>query len=207
MKLHPNDLQDNGYLLLDELQHQELIPFVKKYIRKNTVFSWVYYLSTLALFVIGIVLVLRGYNNEGYKLMDKLSKFTLGFALALLLLPLHEYIHVLAYKYVGAVNTSYDSNIKKFYFMAIADRFVANRQEFKIVALAPFIVISLGLLLSVFLVNDNWQIILLGVIFAHTSMCSGDFALLSYFQFHKDKEVCTYDLKEEKVSYFYYKSS
>jgi len=205
MNLHPNDLKDNGYLLLDELQHQELIPFVKKYIRKNTFFSWMYYMATLIFFVIGILLVLRGYNNEGYKFMDNFSKFTLGFALALLLLPLHEYLHVLAYKFVGAINTSYDSNIKKLYFMAIADQFVANRKEFRIVALAPFFVITTAVLLSTIFVNSNLQIILIGVLFAHTSMCSGDFALLSYFQFHKDKEVCTYDLKEEKVSYFYYK--
>jgi len=59
-------------------------------------------------------------------------------AIAFALIPSHEYIHVLAYKSKGAKNTSCDANLKKFYFMAIAYRFVANKKEFQIVALAPF---------------------------------------------------------------------
>ena len=34
-------------------------------------------------------------------------------------------------------------------------------------------------------------------------MCSGDFGLLSYFEFNKDKQVVTYDDIENKISYFY----
>lgn len=204
MNLHPDQLKALGYQLLDELEHKELVPFVKKYIRKNTVFAWLYYIATFGLLAISIGLIVKGFLSENFKLMDLISKFSLGFALALLLLPLHEYLHALAYKFVGATTTSYDANLKKFYFMAIADKFVANRKEFNIVALAPFVVISSGLMITLLFVGFNWQITILGVLFAHTSMCSGDFALLSYFQFHRDKQVVTYDLKHEKVSYFYF---
>ncbi|MBK9716025.1 MAG: hypothetical protein IPO85_00595 [Saprospiraceae bacterium] len=45
------------------------------------------------------------------------------------------------------------------------------------------------------------------VLLAHTAMCSGDFGLLSFFDFHKDKEPVTYDDVENKISYFYGKIS
>lgn len=34
-------------------------------------------------------------------------------------------------------------------------------------------------------------------------MCSGDFGLLSYFEYHKNKHVVTYDDVENQISYFY----
>lgn len=44
---------------------------------------------------------------------------------------------------------------------------------------------------------------LTGALLAHTAMCSGDFALLSYFDCQVDKQVVTYDDREKKISYFY----
>ncbi|MBK7234060.1 MAG: DUF3267 domain-containing protein [Saprospiraceae bacterium] len=125
----------------------------------------------------------------------------------MLLIPLHEYIHVLAYKSQGATNTSYDVNLKKFYFMALADKFVANKREFKIAALAPFIVITTTLIILLFLANTNLKLTISAVLFAHTAMCSGDFGLLSYFEFNKEKQIVTYDDVENKISYFYGKTS
>jgi hypothetical protein len=43
----------------------------------------------------------------------------------------------------------------------------------------------------------------LSIYLTHTAFCSGDFGLLSYFDFNKDKEVVTYDDRAGKVSYFY----
>jgi len=37
-------------------------------------------------------------------------------------------------------------------------------------------------------------------------MCAGDFGILSYFEFNKEKQVVTYDDVENNVSYFYGKS-
>lgn len=45
----------------------------------------------------------------------------------------------------------------------------------------------------------------MGVLLAHTAMCSGDFGLLSYFEFNKEKNVVSYDDVENKISYFYAK--
>lgn len=87
--------------------------------------------------------------------------------------------------------------------MALSDKFVANKREFEIVALSPFVVITSILIILVFVVNFTWVLTILAVLFAHASMCSGDFGLLSFFEFHKEKEVVTYDDVENKISYFY----
>jgi hypothetical protein len=124
-------------------------------------------------------------------------------ALAITLLPLHEYIHVLAYKFLGANNTSYAANLKKFYFMALADKFVASKKEFEFVALAPFVVISSLLIVMLFVVRSEWTLTIASMLLAHTAMCSGDFGLLSYLQFNKKRQVVSYDDIENKLSYFY----
>jgi len=43
----------------------------------------------------------------------------------------------------------------------------------------------------------------MATLLAHTAMCSGDFGLLSYFDYHRDKDIVTYDEVESNISYFY----
>lgn len=203
MKIKPDELSENGYVLLDKLGHKELVPFIRTYLKKRTKYSVFYYLSNLIVVGLAGYFFVADYDLPGYNLGDRFTHFSYGLAIAFLLLPLHEYIHVLAYKSQGATNTSYDANLKKFYFMALADKFVANKKEFEIVALAPFTIITTVLTVLLFLVNPDWTLTIIGALLTHTAMCSGDFGLLSFFEFHKDKETVTYDDVENKISYFY----
>ncbi len=203
MKIKPDELIENGYVLIDKLGHNELVPFIRIYMKKRTKYSVFYYLSNFIVFGLVGYLFVQGNNSPNYIFGDRFTHFSYGLAIAFALLPLHEYIHVLAYKSQGAINTSYDANLKKFYFMALADKFVANKKEFEIVALAPFVIITSLLTVLFFIVNTNWTMTISSVLFAHTAMCSGDFGLLSYFEFNRKKQVVTYDDIENKISYFY----
>ena len=127
----------------------------------------------------------------------------MGLLLTFALVPFHELIHGTAYKLLGAKKTSYDVHLKKFYFLAIADKFVTNKREFKIIALAPFLIISLTLLIVSVFMEEPWKVTIFTTLLIHSIACSGDFALLSYFEFNKEKEVVTYDDKENNVSLFY----
>jgi hypothetical protein len=207
MKIRPEELTENGYVLLDKLEHNDLVPFIRLYMKKWTKYAVFYYLCNLILFGVVVYLIVQGYNLPNYSFGDRFTHLSYGFALAFALIPLHEYIHVLAYKSQGATTTSYDVNLKKFFFMALADKFVANKNEFEIVALAPFITISTTLLLVLFSVNATWQLMLSGGLLAHTAMCSGDFGLLSYMEWNKDKQPVTFDDVAHKISYFYGKTS
>lgn len=203
MKIKPEELTGKGYVLIDQLQHKELVPFVRTYLKKPTKYSLFYYLSNLFIFGLSGYLLLKGFPNPDFQFWNGFNHFCYGFAIAFLLVPIHEYIHVVAYQLKGAANTSYDANLKKFYFMALADKFVANKKEFEMVALAPFVVITGVLCLLFFIVKADWQLTIAGTLLAHTAMCSGDFGLLSYFDFHKTKQVVTYDDIDNKVTYFY----
>jgi hypothetical protein len=203
IKIRPEELTEDDYVLLDKLEHNELIPFVKKYLNKKTYTSIFYYGINLILFFIAVVIFIFDFQKPDFVLLTWIYHYFIGFSIAFLLVPLHEYIHGLAYKSQGAENTSYDANIKKFYFMALADKFAANRKSFTVVALAPFVVISSLLLSSLFFINHTWSLTIWGILLCHTAMCSGDFGILSYFEIHKDKEIITYDDVENKISYFY----
>ncbi len=203
MIIKPEELKQNGYELFDKLDHKELIPFVKKYLNKWTLTSVLYYSLNIGLFIIALLLFIDNFKHGHLKIFDWLFWYFIGFTISFLLIPLHEYIHVVAYRSQGARNTSYDANLKKFYFMALADRFVTSRKEFKIIALAPFTVISIILILIIPFSGYNFTLTILGILLSHTAMCSGDFGLLSYFEIYKSKEIVTYDEVDNKISYFF----
>ncbi|MEJ0081713.1 MAG: DUF3267 domain-containing protein [Puia sp.] len=203
MKLTPEELEENGYVLLDEMNHSEIVPFVKKFLRKRTWFSSFYYLSVIVSFSVLLFFCIKIYHSGIYTFDKILIQIVFGFLLTLALVPFHELIHALAYKLEGAKRTSFDANFKRFYFLAIADQFVASKREFKIVALAPFLVISMALLIVSFFSGEGWKVTMATTLTIHSLACSGDFALLSYFEFNRKKEVVSYDDKENKVSFFF----
>jgi hypothetical protein len=203
MKLKPEELEANGFVLLDSLEHRDIVPFIQTYLKKNTLFTYVYYLSNLLAVLLLILYAYLNYSSNNLSVSDIITKLSIGIVAAFLLIPVHEYIHALAYKSQGAPNTSYDANLRKFYFMAMADNFVANRKEFCIVALAPFVTISITLLLLLGFVSLSNSLLVIGTLLVHTAFCSGDFGLLCYFDFHTNKEVVTYDDKTKGLSYFF----
>jgi hypothetical protein len=203
MKISAEELPTQGYFLLDQFGHDELIPFLQKCMKTPSIYSRSYYLVNIALFALAVFCFSTDIWWKQFRVVDRLAYFVTGLVVALALLPLHELIHAAAYRLQGAQQTSFDMNFKKFYFMALADKFVANRREFTIVALAPFVVISCLLLVAILLVPAPWTFTLLGALLAHAAMCSGDFGLLNYFAVHRDKDVVTFDDVASKVTYFY----
>jgi hypothetical protein len=203
MQIHPSELEAAGFRLDASLDHKEIVPFIRTWIKKPTLASRFYISSNLLIAQVTIILMFV-FTRKGLISWDStLSHFSYGLGIAFLLVPLHEYIHVLAYRRMGAKQTSYDAILRKFIFMALADQFVASRKEFRIVAMAPFLLISLFFGICLFFTSLPWTYTVLGILLTHTAFCSGDFGLLSYFEANKDKEVVTYDDKALKRSYFY----
>ncbi|NTW24988.1 MAG: DUF3267 domain-containing protein [Lentimicrobium sp.] len=202
MKLTPEELEDNGYQLIEKLDHKELIPFVKKYLYRFSFWPVLYFSFNFALLAIIGGMIVKAIAIEEILVSKALGSTALGFAFAFLLIPLHEYIHAIAYRICGAKEVSYDADLKKMIFMAIAHRFVAGKKDLQLVAIAPFALISL-LALAAIPFSSGYQIYtIVGLIFTHAAFCGGDFAMLSYYSYHKNIEVVTWDDKENKVSYF-----
>ena len=205
MKLSPSQLEENGFVVADKLDHNELVPFIRKYLKSKNLFSLSYYGFNLLFLVIFATKLVFLFSDSLHSKSEIVLKACLGITYTFVLLPIHELIHAAAYKWVGATKTSFDSNWNKFYFMAVADKFVANRREFILVALAPFTVISVFLALGLLLTTSLTSLTFASALLFHASCCSGDFGLLSYFEHHKDKEVVTYDDAEKKDTWFLFK--
>ena len=196
--------QHPGYEHWMSLSHHEILPFVQDEFGRQGGLTRFYLLLNLALLLFMVLFgawqVNQGMATAGMVILNSI----LGLALTLsLLVPVHEAIHGLAYKLVGAPAVQYGSDIRKFIFYAMADHFVIGFSRFVVVALAPFLVINFFTALSIFYVSLNYQWILLGVLLMHTGACAGDFAMLSFFLRHRGEGLLTYDDVSNQRSYFY----
>lgn len=197
--------EQNGYALDAMLYHQDIIPFIKKYIYKRNFFTITYLLFNLIFLAIIILQFTLSIISYTISFADCFLWFSYGCAITFLLIPLHEGIHGLAYKICGAPHVTFEANWKKLYFMAIADKFAIGRKPFYFVGLSPFVFIS-SLFIFLSLINSaGLQIMFTTVVFVHASMCAGDFGLMSYFAEKKNLDVVTFDDHENSQTFFFVK--
>ena len=121
----------------------------------------------------------------------------------LLLVPLHEGLHLLPYRMAGARDIRFGMDMKQGIIYITAHRFVADARLFTIVALAPFIVITAGLIITIILCPVWWQWVLSLTLLTHTTMCAGDAAMITYTNSFKETEVFTWDDADLMEAYFY----
>ncbi|MBK7965723.1 MAG: DUF3267 domain-containing protein [Bacteroidetes bacterium] len=94
---------------------------------------------------------------------------------------------------------------RNLFFYAMADGFITKKIPFVLLAIAPFILLNSLLILSLWIIPAAYNFSILGLLLMHTAGCSGDFALVSYFESFWKKDPVTYDDVKMKVSYFYIK--
>jgi hypothetical protein len=133
-----------------------------------------------------------------YGLIGLISSFTL-------MVPIHELIHGIAFKALGARSLKFGKDLKQMMFYVTVDHFVLSRRDFSILALAPFIVITFILLILEVTLPGPLRWFCLSAMFWHANMCIGDFAMLAFFEKHKYQEVFTFDDSQKKITYFYSK--
>jgi hypothetical protein len=201
MNVEADQLPALHYRPFAELEHAQLVAFTREHIRPGTPVSTGYWLLNAALAgFIGIRLV----RQPGAPLPEVLAGLGLGFFVFFVgLIPLHECIHGLCYKLVGAKAVSYHADWRRLTFYAAADGFVADAREFCGVALAPFTIINAGLLLGYGLAGPSVAWVCLGALWLHTAGCAGDFALVNFFYKHRRKALVTYDDVGAAKSFFY----
>jgi hypothetical protein len=205
---NPNveELQNSGkYELVYELEHQQVKEFVINQITSGSKLVKGYMIYQLVMILVGLffvtrpfVLAIRGnYQPLIYLFTAIVFTFTL-------LILIHELLHALAFKITGAKKVSIGTYLKKFIFYAEADRHVLNRKQFTLVALAPFLSVKLITLAGIILTLGSPALYFwIFVMSAHSLFCAGDIGMLDYFYKFRDTRLFTFDLKDEKKSYFY----
>jgi hypothetical protein len=197
------DLEDTSrYRQIFELSYDELVPFVFDYLKRKsavTIFFW-----SVCLLFLGTAIRIR-INIGGYfPFREIILQTALGmFILPLIFIPVHELLHIIPYFLSGARKIRVGMDLKQYLFYVTAHRHVATPLQFRIVALFPFLVISIGLIALILLLPGLWKWSLSLFLFIHTTMCAGDFALLNFYFLKKGRKIFTWDDADRKTAYFY----
>jgi hypothetical protein len=203
MALTVEDLEDpSKYRQSLKLPYDEMIPFILDYIRRKSVLM-IFFWSCCIVFL-GMASIVR-FNISGYfPLRNIFYHSILGFVIMpLIYAPFHELLHVIPYFFTGARRIRIGMDLRQYLFYVTAHRHVTNSCQFRFVALVPFLVTSIGLVWLILVLPGLWKWSLALFLFAHTTMCAGDFALLNYYALHKGRKIYTWDDADEKVAYFY----
>lgn len=123
------------------------------------------------------------------------------------LLPLHELIHGMVFKALGAKQIGFGWTWKGWMAYCYAQDFVITMRELIWVAVMPFICLTLGML-GLLLVLPSYTIAIIFALLLHTTGCMGDFLLIKYARQNKHRQIYTFDdLQERKMTFFYEKTN
>lgn len=193
------ELRGGEYRLLAVLSHARIAEFIVEYFfRRGTWLTRLHHAMSLA--TLGAVVWIAIDRGTGW--LHVVKAFGLAFvALFLVILPLHELLHALAYRLSGARDIRWDYSMRLLAVWVSAHHFVAGVGAFAFVALAPFVVLN-ALLIAGAIVFENATIFLLFVLLWHLHGASGDWALLNFCWLHRGGELWTYDDADGAESFF-----
>jgi len=205
MAIKVEQLEDPGnFRLFLTISYKSLLGFVFEYLNKKSILIFLFW--SLCLVFLGLSVLIIASFSGSYSAGEVVVHSAIGLIiLPLLFVPVHEILHVIPYFVSGARNIRFGMDLKQYMFYVTAHRYVAAPLQFKIVALAPFAIISICLLVLIAVLPGLWKISLSVFLFVHATMCAGDFALLNLYFLNRDKEIYTWDDADKKEAYFYEK--
>jgi len=203
MALQVEDLDDQSkYRELLKIPYDELIDFVLDYMRRKSevmIFFW----SACVIFL-GIAITVRINIAVYFPLKSIMFHSFLGLIVfPVLMIPVHEILHIITYYLAGARRIRVGMDLRQYMFYVTAHRFVTGHKQFKLVALTPFITVSIILILLILFLPGLWKWSLSVLLFVHATMCVGDFALMNFYYLNRSKKIFTWDDFDKKIAYFY----
>jgi len=205
-RLSPEDIINNKeFKLLAEVKHTSIKEFIMKQVmeEKDVIRLYgAYQVGMVALWVFILVKSILSWSN-GSSDPALWIGISVVFSLTALVL-IHELVHALAYWMGGIRNLRVGAMWKKFIFYVAADRQVVDFPTFRIVALAPFVVVKLCcIVLMIVFWSTPLAYFFLSLMCIHSLFCAGDMAMLAFYHLHHDKEIVNFDDLKEGKTYFY----
>jgi hypothetical protein len=203
MALKVEDFDDQSrFRQIQTIPYSDLVSFVLDYLRRN---SWlmIFFWSVCIIFA-GIALTVR-INIAGYFPMKNiLFHSLLGFIVfPVLMIPVHEFMHVIPFWITGAKRIRVGADLRPYIFYVTAHRHVIRAGQFRFVALIPFVLISVALFILILYLPGLWKWSFSILLFVHSTMCAGDFAMLNFYHINRHRKIYTWDDADEKMAYFY----
>lgn len=198
--IQPDQLASDRFALLAEMTHASLADFViDNFLRKTSWLTRLHHAMTIATVAAVLIVAMKSGRPLKWCLLD----FVLALvALFLFVLPIHELLHAVAYRIVGAKDIRWDYSWRMAAVWVTAHRFVATAGPFVFVALLPFVVVNAALILAAVLVPQA-AVFLLFVLLWHLHGCIGDWSLLNFIWLHRRRGFWTFDDADAGKSYFF----
>ena len=193
----PDEVANDGrYQLVAQFTHAELIGFVVHwFFRRRSWLTHAHHAMSIAT-LLAIIATCRS-------ILGCLADLLLALvALLVIVLPLHEALHAVAYWFTGARDVRWDYSLRMAAVWVIAHRFVTGTRAFIFVALAPFVVIN-ALLIAGAVLWPARASLLLFVLLWHLHGSIGDWSLLNFVWMHRGRGFVTFDDADEGRSYFW----
>lgn len=198
-------LASQGYTLHAQFTFREMLEPVREGLQTRNGFRngfiliiFFFMLITTASVASSLVLKQLSFNGVVYRLF-------LGVVFTFVLIPLHEWLHGLAFRYYGARDVRYGVVWRYLMFYAVSHLQVLGARQYYRIGLAPFVVITLGGLITYFFCGPALQLTILSLLSFHTLCCAGDFGLCAYFLKYIDSEPLTFDDAGTGTTYIYLK--
>ena len=183
------------------LDHQNIPQQLQPHLFDRTAICIAYWALNITFLFLTIYLG----TSSGLGFFHAFSLVCLGMmACWLLLVPVHELVHALAYRLIGARDVHISYQWRTLSALCIADRFVAPKKPFILVCLAPFVVINAALIATISLLEPGEvQMVACGVLLLHLGATSGDVALVNMIRKLRSPDLWTYDDRAAGLSYFF----
>jgi len=195
--------QSPAFHLVMELDFTEMIPFVLTNIRRRSYLSILYVLINLGFLVLAVFVALQGLMDSQLN-WSMVFRQSLGGLLAgsILIIPVHELLHGLAYLLLGAAKIRFGADMRQFIFFVTADRCPVSGKGLSFLAMTPFLVINVVTLFVFRTWFPEMALLSIVMLLCHNIMCIGDFAIVNFVLLARGK-IISFDKPEKQKSYFY----
>lgn len=196
-------LRKEDLKVLKIISYDNIVEFVFENISYKRPPIFFYFMFNLITLIILVIFSIYFFNYDllgtGIFIKSIIAGILAG---SIIVIPFHEIFHAVAYRLTGARNIKFGMDLKQMIFYVAADRFLTNRKSLNLVALAPFVMINLAAV-TIFYLYPIPTLITGGLCFLlfHNIMCIGDFAMMAYFHMNREKELVTFDIVEDRISY------
>lgn len=202
----PDDFQKEGYRVIRKISLSGTAAFIEYQFKRHPLLRYI--LRTMIVLEVLITALLfiaacREWNSWGMSAVNLLKILLVAAALLLLLVPFHEGMHAVFFRLIGARRVRFGIEWRQCLIYAAADRTPLNYPQYRLVALAPFVIVNAVLLVLLGLSQGQiMHISLLIAFFIHLNCCWGDLVMILYFRQYRKRDVITIDDLENRMSYF-----
>ena len=183
-----------------KLPYSSIASFVLSRMRNKSLPMLIFWVSCIITMSLSVIFFFTTLNETATII---LWHILLGFVLLpIAIIPLHETLHIAPLLFAGMKNIRVGADISQFMFYVTTHKEVIARKQFCIVAMFPFITLTLGMVVLIFLLPGIWKFSMASLLFVHTTVCVGDFGLLDFYHEQGKREIYTWDDVDQKIAYF-----